>query len=218
VFICTWVLTNSDNPFDQIWLICDNDDNKSEKHNLFTTLFAKTKEFGIHIAYSNRQFENWVLLHFEKKNTVFSESECKNEKVKCGNSSAPTPTNCKGSICIGGYLRENKLHPIYKKGDWRKKSNEEISAEDVEETSIKEDGKRTREYCYEGLFDDSVKFHDAEGNLCDVKKEDEKIVFDKIRTAIQNAEWLRNQQGNPLPENALNPYTDVDKLVKILIS
>jgi hypothetical protein len=54
--------------------------------------------------------------------------------------------------------------------------------------------------------------------LLNVTQTQEKVVFEKIRTAIQNAEWLRNQQGSPLPENSKNPYTDVDKLVKLLIN
>lgn len=188
--------SDSNNPFDQIWLVCDNDDNKNEKDNIFTNFFAKAKEFGIHIAYSNRQFENWVLLHFEKNNTIFLESEC-DKKEKCGSSSVPTPPNCKGNICICGYLRENKLHSKYKKGDWRKENGG--------------NGKCTQEYCYEGLFDLTVK------DLLNVTQTQEKVVFEKIRTAIQNAEWLRNQQGNPLPENSKNPYIDVDKLVELLI-
>lgn len=205
--------TNSDNPFDQIWLICDNDDNKSEKHNLFTTLFAKAKEFGIHIAYSNRQFENWILLHFEKTLHTSNESSCK----RGCSSDLCHLENDQTKNCLIGYLKGKKYHINYKKGDWRRESNEEISVEKEEETLTKEYGKRTDEYCYEGLFDASVQFHNSKGELCDIKKDQEKVVFEKIRTAIQNAEWLRNQQGNPKPEIATNPYTNVDKLVEILI-
>lgn len=210
--------TDSDinNPFDQIWLVCDNDDNKNEKTNIFTTIFEKTKEFGINVAYSNRQFENWILLHFEQNQHIFLASECKNclegskqikqkysDECRCGFSDFSknkkcVGIDCKGTICIGGYLRENKLHISYKKGDWRKENGG--------------NGKCTQEYCYEGLFDLTAK------DLLNVTQTQEKVVFEKIRTAIQNAEWLRTQQGNPLPENSKNPYTDVDKLVKLLIN
>lgn len=206
--------TNSYNPFDQIWLVCDNDDNKNEKDSIFTNLLAKAQEFGVHIAYSNRQFENWVLLHFEKTLHTSNASSCKKE---CPADGLCHLENDKTENCLIGYLKGKKYHSKYKKGDWRKKSKEEISFEKEEETSTKEDEKRTNEYCYEGLFDVSVQFHNSKGELCDIRKEQEKVVFNKIRTAIQNAEWLRNQQGNPKPETATNPYTDVDKLVKLLI-
>jgi len=208
--------TSQISPFDQIWLVFDNDDNNQEKQGFLIDLFAKAKEFGIQMAYSNRQFENWILLHFEQNNTIFLASECKNclegskqvkkkycDECRCGLSDfskkdCANGNDCKGEICIGGYLRENKLHSFYKKGDWRKESGG--------------NGKTTNEYCYEGLFDGSVK------DFLNVSQDQEKAVFQKIRIAIQNAEWLRNQQGNPSPENSQNPYTDVDKLVKILIN
>jgi hypothetical protein len=209
-------LLEDNTPFDQIWLFFDNDDNNEEKQSVFSYLFTKAKDFNIEIAYSNRQFENWILLHFEENQHIFLASECKNclegsKQIKCkysddcrcgfsdfSKNKKCVGIDCKGTICIGGYLRENKLHSKYKKGDWRKESGGE--------------GKPTDNYCYEGLFDLTVK------DLLNVTQTQEKVVFEKIRTAIQNAEWLRNQQGSPLPENSKNPYTDVDKLVKLLIN
>jgi hypothetical protein len=208
-------LLEDNTPFDQIWLIFDNDDNNEEKQSVFSYLFTKAKDFNIDIAYSNRQFENWILLHFEQNQHIFLASECKNclegsKQIKCkysddcrcglsdfSKNKKCVGIDCKGTICIGGYLRENKLHTSYKKGDWRKESGGNDIA--------------THEYCYKGLFDTSVK------DFLNVTQAQEKVVFDKIRTAIQNAEWLRNQQGNPKPEIATNPYTDVDKLVQVLI-
>jgi hypothetical protein len=202
-----------DGTFDQIWLVFDNDDNEGIGNEARAALFGQAQNFGINIAYSNRQFENWILLHFEQNATAFLASECKNalegtlqnrrkfsKNCRCGFSDfshkSCVGTDCKGTICIGGYLRENKLHPCYLKGDWRKKG--QVSTP-------------KREYCYEGLFDATVT------DFLNVTQAQERIVFDKIRTAITNAEWLRQKSGNPTPETAANPYTNVDLLVKILI-
>ena len=154
-------LLEDNTPFDQIWLIFDNDDNNEEKQNVFNYLCTKAKDFNIDIAYSNRQFENWILLHFEQNRHIFLASECKNclegskqikqkysDDCRCrlsdfSKNKKCVETDCKGNTCIGGYLTENKLHSSYKKGDWRKENGG--------------NGKCTQEYCYEGLFDLTVK-------------------------------------------------------------
>ena len=44
-------LLEDNTPFDQIWLVFDNDDNNQEKQDFLIDCFAKAKEFGINIAY-----------------------------------------------------------------------------------------------------------------------------------------------------------------------
>ncbi|PWN67645.1 RloB family protein [Chryseobacterium oncorhynchi] len=74
----------------------------------------------VNIAFSSRSFEFWLLLHFEKRLLPFSKTTCrtrtrtgkgKNAKKKdkyheCGEDKG-NELDCKGEVCITGYLKEN---------------------------------------------------------------------------------------------------------------
>ena len=197
---------------DKIWVVFDADEKEAEIAPLFDAtkeareeLLAKdancAKVFDkfyrhINIAFSNRAFEHWVLLHFERNCTLFPKTECKTKKQPhgCGKLHRDTDesqyTDCKGSTCTVGYLRHTKYHPNYKKGDWRKSNNK-----DQKDTS----------YCYEGLTDSS--------RLGDLAQE--KLAFQKMRNAIENAQYLRQMVGDKRPYT--NPYTDINHLVGTII-
>jgi len=192
---------------DFLWVVFDNDDNEGTKQKEFERLFALAKKYNINIAYSVRQFENWILLHFERMKRPFYVSECKNclegeeqkpkscKECRCGLSdfsavSCANGKDCKGEICIAGYLREKKYHPFYKKGQWKNESEKSSKA------SVR--------FCFEGLFEDS-------------NFQKEKIVIDKMKNAIENAHWLRHQKNEFLAPAVTNPFVDVDKLVSEII-
>ena len=50
----------------------------------------------------------------------------------------------------------------------------------------------------------------------DFEKEITQNITDFLLT-FQNAKWLRAEQENLTPEKAVNPYTDVDRLLEILL-
>ena len=182
-------------PFDKLWIVFDADDNLGIKQIEFEEIYQNANDFSIQIAFSVRQWEDWMILHFEKCDKAFLQSQCKNSEGKpvfCGNTT--DVENCQGKLCAAGYLRENNYHKEYKKGDW--KTNNVA---------------KTHQYCYEGLFDKSV-------NLATFRLEDEKVVLKKIKQAILNANWQRYtcNFSNTTP-SVDSPYTDVDKLVADLI-
>ncbi len=190
------IIKNSDGfAFDKMWIVFDADDNLGIKQVEFGEVYQNAKIFSIQIAYSVRQWEDWMILHFEKCNKPFLQSQCKDSLKKpviCGNTTAIE--DCKGEVCAAGYLRENNYHKEYKKGDWKTESR------------IK-----THQYCYEGLFDKGV-------NLATIRLEDEENVFDKIKNAIFNAHWQRFFCNfGKIPPNVDVPYTDVDSLVANLM-
>lgn len=204
---------------DKIWVVFDVDGNEAEIAPLFdeketrekllakdancATIFDNFYQQHINIALSNRAFEHWILLHFERNCTSFPKTECKTNQGEkkqphgCGKLHRDTDesqyTDCKGSTCTVGYLRNKQYHPNYKKGDWRKRKNKDTK--DKKDTS----------YCYEGLIDSS--------RLGDLAKE--KLAFQKMRNAIENAEYLRQMVGDKRPKT--NPYTDIDRLVGAII-
>ena len=221
--------------FDKIWVVFDADGNEEKIAPLFNAKGAKEKLLAkdancatifknlyqhlnialsnrafdnfyrqhLNIALSNRAFEHWILLHFERNCTSFPKTECKTNQGEkkqphgCGKLHRDTDesqyTDCKGSTCTVGYLRNKQYHPNYKKGDWRKRKNKDTK--DKKDTS----------YCYEGLIDSS--------RLGDLAKE--KLAFQKMRNAIENAEYLRQMVGDKRPKT--NPYTDIDRLVGAII-
>lgn len=178
-------------PFEEVWLVFDADDR------LNATVFEKVKELGFYIAFSNRQWENWALLHFEENSQIFTASECEvdKEKVGCGKDNSNIPfANCEGKICVIGYLRQKGYHPNYTKGGAWTKQND-----------------RKNYHCFEGLLPENTNFQKP------LSLATEKVAFDKIKTAIKNSLWLREQQNFPKPENSQNPYTDVAILVALLM-
>jgi hypothetical protein len=225
---------------DQIWLVFDNDDSEDTKKDAFKWLFSLAKDLGLRIAYSKRQWEQWILLHFELNRTAFEESECKNKlktakKVKqydddcrCSlNVSDPknrcNGPDCQGNICVGGYLRKKRYRfftyyvatqkrALFRKKRYlRKQAYHPFYKKGHWEASTGNRKAISREYCYEGLFAAGVK------DLIQPTMGEEKVVFDKIRKGIRHAEELRRITGQSDPTAAANPYTDVDKLAAILI-
>lgn len=92
------------------WAVYDHD-NHPDRENASKL----ADQWGVHVAFSSRCFEEWLLMHFERNATVFSESECKKadgEPRKCGTG---VPNDCHGTKCIGGRLREMQYIPGYEK-------------------------------------------------------------------------------------------------------
>lgn len=79
--------------------------------------FAKSHadSIGVKIAFSSISFEEWILVHFERNETAFSRSVCKEDKhdILCG--TGTHKDDCHGDICVGGCLREHKHIPEYGK-------------------------------------------------------------------------------------------------------
>lgn len=95
---------------DIAWIVFDRDG-----HTLLPQTFTNAASAGIKIAFSSRSFEEWVLMHFEKNNTTFLDSECKNatgRAINCGSISVP---NCTPNNCISGHIRRQKFLDDYSK-------------------------------------------------------------------------------------------------------
>lgn len=58
----------------------------------------------VHIAFSSRSFEYYLLLHFEYLYRSFLETECDSKTKVCG-TRCEEGSNCHGEICINGYAR-----------------------------------------------------------------------------------------------------------------
>ena len=67
------------------------------------------------IAFSSRSFEEWVLLHFEKIDTGFNATECKNAAGKPINCGSPLIPNCNPVNCLTGHIRRQNFLPDYSK-------------------------------------------------------------------------------------------------------
>jgi|LakMenEpi03Oct11_1017367.scaffolds.fasta_scaffold00019_2 hypothetical protein len=92
------------------WIVFDRDG-----HALLPQTFTNATLAGIKIAFSSRSFEEWVLMHFEKNNTTFLDSECKNTSgraINCGSNSIP---NCTPNNCISGHIRRQEFLDEYSK-------------------------------------------------------------------------------------------------------
>lgn len=94
------------------WVVYDHDDHPDREN---AAKFAET--WGVKVAFSARCFEEWLLMHFERNDTVFTTSVCKTadgNDCKCGTG---VPDDCHGTICIGGRIREKKYIPNYDKNN-----------------------------------------------------------------------------------------------------
>lgn len=93
---------------DNVWAVFDRDGHASHQE-----AFKYADDNGVNIAFCSRSFEQWILLHFEKSNRIFSKVECKVKKQpnKC-NSQKP----CIGDECLCGYIRRYHI-PNYSKSD-----------------------------------------------------------------------------------------------------
>jgi len=96
-----------DGTFDEVWAVFDKDGHpKPEEAYLLSE--QKIEEKTVNIAFSSISFEHWILLHFEKNNTAFLKSECKegtgrNKKpIGCGSG---VVNDCYGAKCVIGYIK-----------------------------------------------------------------------------------------------------------------
>lgn len=106
-----------DGTFDEVWAVFDKDGHPKPEE---AYELAKTVIEGkiVNIAFSSISFEHWILLHFEKNNTAFLKSECKdgtgeNKKpIGCGTG---VSNDCYGAKCVIGYLKTGQ-YLDYEKG------------------------------------------------------------------------------------------------------
>ena len=104
-----------DGTYDEAWAVFDQD--RHPRHQEAFAL-AQTEIEGKYakIAFSSISFEHWVLLHFERNDTAFQRSECKDpnrEVIGCG--TGLNPLDCYGNSCVSGYLKINHYLPGYGK-------------------------------------------------------------------------------------------------------
>lgn len=156
--------------YDEIWAVFD-----KNGHTHHQEAFERAKRIvngkETKIGFSSRSFEQWILLHFEKSDTPFEQTECKIDKTPVG---CNDTLGCQGEKCLVGYIRKNYIFNY-------EKSNKNTNLQQ--------------------LMNNLVAKHDM---------------------AFQNAIWLREQKQNELLTNQrkiheLNPYSDVDILVKSIL-
>ncbi len=104
--------------YDELWAVFDKNGHKYHKE-AFERAQQKVNGKVTNIAFSNRSFEQWILLHFEKSNRIFEQTECKEGKksLECN-----ALQGCKGETCLVGYIRKNYLSNYEKSSD-----NEELT-------------------------------------------------------------------------------------------
>lgn len=99
-----------DGSADFAWIVFDRDN-----HPRLPETFNDAGVAGVKIAFSSRSFEEWVLMHFQKINTTFDATECKDRTGKptnCGSSEVP---NCTPVNCLTGHIRRQNFIPAYSK-------------------------------------------------------------------------------------------------------
>jgi hypothetical protein len=92
------------------WIVFDKDN-----HPKLPETFTDAQASNVKIAFSSRSFEEWVLLHFEKNNTAFNATECKdvnNKPTNCGSLISP---NCNPVNCLTGHIRRKNFIVNYSK-------------------------------------------------------------------------------------------------------
>lgn len=96
---------------DEVWAVFDHDNHPAHKaaFNLAQQVINKK---NVDIAFSSIAFEHWVLLHFEKNNSSFNKSECREGEQVLHCASGEYSNDCYGNSCIGGYLRIMGYIPI----------------------------------------------------------------------------------------------------------
>ncbi|MFN0176995.1 MAG: RloB family protein [Saprospiraceae bacterium] len=100
----------------EAWIVIDKD-----RHPGLEATFSEAASTGVRIAFSSVSFEHWLLLHFEKNDTAFEKSDCKNDRdkyVKCGSHQPISQAlNCEGQRCVGGRLRIKNHLPNFDKSN-----------------------------------------------------------------------------------------------------
>lgn len=95
---------------DYAWAVFDKDN-----HPRLPQTFLEATASGVNIAFSSRSFEEWVLMHFEKNNTTFNATECKDARSKSINCGSHLVPNCTPIDCLTGRIRRNNYIPGYSK-------------------------------------------------------------------------------------------------------
>jgi hypothetical protein len=101
----------SNNFCDEAWLVFDKDG-----HLGIDNTFEEAQKAGVNIAFSSIAFEHWVLLHFEKNETSFVKSDCKDAKkhyLYCG--TGKHEADCQGTRCVAGHIRSKSYMANYDK-------------------------------------------------------------------------------------------------------
>lgn len=144
------------------WAVFDRDG-----HPFMEDTFQKAHVNNVHIGFSARSFENWVLLHFEKSSFAFFATQCKNQAGKAIQCGTPRQMGCTDSACLCGHIRRENYIPHYSK-----------------------------ENDYD-LFTD---------------------IYPSTEIAMVNASWQRwkCKPKNTIPIYDINPYSDVDNLIKFI--
>jgi hypothetical protein len=92
------------------WILFDKDN-----HPWLPETFNDAAAVGVKIAFSSRSFEQWVLMHFQKINTTFNATECKDAAGKPINCGSPVVPNCTPINCLTGHIRRQNFIPDYSK-------------------------------------------------------------------------------------------------------
>ena len=99
-----------DGSADYAWIVFDKDN-----HPRIPETFYDAAASGVKIAFSSRSFEEWVLMHFQKINTTFNATECKDAKGKPTNCGSLLVPNCAPANCLTGHIRRQNFIPAYSK-------------------------------------------------------------------------------------------------------
>lgn len=118
---------------DESWAVYDKD-NHPKHEEAFAEANKVIDGKKVHIAFSSRSFEYYLLLHFEYIYRCFHETEC-GEKIrdkkhifKCGTAKNPEK-DCGGKKCINGYAR--------KQGYWQETKSSKSTFPLVKDNLIK---------------------------------------------------------------------------------
>lgn len=90
--------------YQEAWAVFDKDGHPSHQQ-AFELAAHEVEGIPVRIAFTSIAFEHWMLLHFEKNNTEFAKSACKQENkyLDCG--TGDHPDDCWGTRCVSGYMR-----------------------------------------------------------------------------------------------------------------
>lgn len=96
-----------DGTYDEVWAVFDKDGHPKPKE-AYELSEQEVEGKKVNIAFTSISFEHWVLLHFEKNNTAFLKSECKEgtgkskKAIGCGTGISG---DCYGAKCVIGYIK-----------------------------------------------------------------------------------------------------------------
>lgn len=98
---------------DEVWVMFDKDGHPKIKEAFDLIMKERSKGTNIHLAFSSRCFETYLLQHFEYNDIAFQECECgarvngHKRSYRCCSAKAVVGKACNGDKCINGYARKN---------------------------------------------------------------------------------------------------------------